>query len=152
MQKLLYCGSNPQKVGSMLCKLHETSARDKHHVPTGFYNALQSMGMEPGLEFKVALEEADKLNARYVALHTFHSVFLVVSCHALLLYEPCIAVATASPLWINAQEHTSMLICLSWVALHTVDRDNNSFASYTVKPGCIKRASYTVKADVSSFV
>lgn len=32
----------------------------------GFYKALQSMGMEPGLEFKVALEEADKLNARIV--------------------------------------------------------------------------------------
>ena len=30
------------------------------------------MGMEPGLEFKVALEEADKLNARYIALHTLH--------------------------------------------------------------------------------
>lgn len=32
----------------------------------GFYKAMESMGMDPGLEFKVALEEADKLNARIV--------------------------------------------------------------------------------------
>ena len=59
------------------------------------------MGMDPGLEFKVALEEADKLNARYVALHTFHCSPLLVSCKALLLCKPCIAVATASPSQIN---------------------------------------------------
>ncbi len=39
-------------------------------VATGFYKALKTMGMDPGLEFKVALEEAEKLNARLrVALH-----------------------------------------------------------------------------------
>ncbi|DBA73860.1 hypothetical protein WJX79_009281 [Trebouxia sp. C0005] len=32
----------------------------------GFYKAMKSMGMDPGLEFKVALEEAEKLNARIV--------------------------------------------------------------------------------------
>ena len=30
----------------------------------GFYKALKTAGMDPGLEFKVALEEAEKLDAR----------------------------------------------------------------------------------------
>lgn len=33
-------------------------------LSSGFYKALKTMGMDPGLEFKVALEEAEKLNAR----------------------------------------------------------------------------------------
>jgi hypothetical protein len=76
---------------------------------------MERMGMDPGLEFKVALEEADKLNARYIALHTFHCLPVLVSCNALLLYKPCIAVATASPYRINELERTFMLTCLSWV-------------------------------------
>lgn len=32
----------------------------------GFYKMLKTMGMDPGLEFKVALEEAEKLRARIV--------------------------------------------------------------------------------------
>jgi len=72
--------------------------------------------MDPGLEFKVALEEADKLNARYVALHTFHCVSVRLSCNSLLLYKPCIAVATASPYRINEMGRTLMLTCLSRVS------------------------------------
>ncbi len=50
-------------------------------ILTGFYKALKTMGMDPGLEFKVALEEAEKLNARYIALGIFHCLSLPVSCH-----------------------------------------------------------------------
>lgn len=71
------------------------------------------MGMDPGLEFKVALEEAEKLNARYIALHTFHSSSLLVSCNALLLYKPCIAVATALPYRVYVTGRIFMLTCLS---------------------------------------
>ncbi len=94
----------------MSCTLH-----DKRYAPTGFYKAMERMGMDPGLEFKVALEEADKLNARYIALHTFHCLPVLVSCNALLLYEPCMAVGTASPYRINELGRTFMLTCLSWV-------------------------------------
>lgn len=84
-------------------------------APTGFYKAMDRMGMDPGLEFKVALEEADKLNARYIALHTFHCMPVLVSCNTLLLYKPCITVATASPYRIIEMERAFMLTCLSWV-------------------------------------
>ena len=86
------------------------------------------MGMDPGLEFKVALEEADKLNARYVALHTFHCSPLLVSCNALPLYKPCIAVATASPYRINETGRIYMVNCLSWVFSDTVKPEHGSFA------------------------
>ena len=33
---------------------------------TGFYRLLKSLGMDPGLEFKVAMEEAELLRARIV--------------------------------------------------------------------------------------
>ena len=34
--------------------------------PPGFYRVLKTLGMDPGLEFKVAMEEAQKLRARIV--------------------------------------------------------------------------------------
>lgn len=49
----------------------------------GFYKALKTMGMDPGLEFKVALEEAEKLNARSecdTAL-THALAFALALCH-----------------------------------------------------------------------
>lgn len=47
-------------------KAAHAGCRSLKWLVAGFYRTLKSLGMDPGLEFKVAMEEAEKLRAHIV--------------------------------------------------------------------------------------